>query len=124
MGRRASGGPNTANFADPDYDALFVRMRAMENGPERQALIEQMRAITERQRPWIELFHPEDYAVHHGWLGNVKPPSLSLPAMKYWDIDPAQRADRRVAWNVPVRWPAYVLVGLVAVGLAYSWRRR
>lgn len=123
MGRRASNGPNTANFADPEYDALFTRMRAMENGPERLAIIEQMRAITERERPWIELFHPEDYAVHHGWLGNVKPPSLSLPAMKYWDVDPALRAERRVEWNRPVRWPAYVLVGLVVIGVVQGLRR-
>lgn len=123
MGRRTSGGPNTANFADPEYDALFVRMRAMENGAERLALIERMRAITERRRPWIELFHPEDYAVHHGWLGNVKPPSLSLPAMKYWDLDPAERERRRREWNRPVRWPAYVLMGLVIAGIAHGIRR-
>ena len=93
MGRRQSGGPNTANFADPRYDELFVRMRAMENGPERLAVIDEMRAILERERPWIELFHPEDYGVHHGWLANVKTSSLDLPAMKYWDLSPDQRAE-------------------------------
>lgn len=124
MGRRASGGPNTANFADPEYDALFERMRAMENGEARRAIIEAMRAIVERQRPWIELFHPEDYAVHHGWLRNVKPPSLSLPAMKYWDLDPERRAALRLAWNQPVRWPAYALAGVALLGLALSLRRR
>ena len=118
MGRRASGGPNTANFADRRYDALFVRMRAMENDPARAHLIEQMRAILERERPWIELYHPEDFGAHHGWLTNVKPPSLSLPAMKYWDLDPERRAARRVAWNRPVRWPAWALLGIVGLLVA------
>ncbi|MBX3027004.1 peptide ABC transporter substrate-binding protein [bacterium] len=124
MGRRASGGPNTANFADPEYDARFVRMRGLEDGPERAALIAEMRAISERQRPWIELYHPEDYGAHHGWLANVKPPSLSLPAMKYWDLAPGPRAALRLAWNRPVRWPAYVLLGLVAIAIVPSVRRR
>ena len=35
MGRTRSGGPNDANFADPRYDELFVRMRARENDAER-----------------------------------------------------------------------------------------
>jgi ABC-type transport system substrate-binding protein len=101
MGRGRSGGPNTANFADPRYDALFEQMRALENGPERAGVIDAMRAILERERPWIELFHPEDYALHHGWLANVVPTSMSLPTMKYWDLDPARRAERRRAWNRP-----------------------
>lgn len=103
MGRGESGGPNTANFADPEYDALFTRMRAMENGPERLQLIAALRAISERERPWIELYHPEDYALHHGWMANIVPTSMSLPTMKYWDLDPALRATRRREWNRP--WP-------------------
>jgi len=101
MGRAHSGGPNTANFADPAYDALFEQMRALENSPQRARVIDAMRAILERERPWIELFHPEDYALHHGWLANVVPTSMSLPTMKYWDLDPARRAERRRAWNRP-----------------------
>ncbi|MGE3496288.1 MAG: ABC transporter substrate-binding protein [Candidatus Binatia bacterium] len=114
MGRRHSGGPNTTNFSDPQFDALFTRMRAMENGPERMAVIVEMRDILQRERPWIELFHPEDYALRHAWLHNVIPPSLSLPTMKYWDIDPATRARQREKWNRPIRWPAYA-IGIAAV---------
>lgn len=125
MSRRESGGPNTANFADPGYDRLFVRMRGMEDGPERAALVDEMRAILERQRPWIEIYHPEDYGAHHGWLANVKPPALSLPAMKYWAVAPARRAALRAAWNRPVRWPAWALLAAIAVAAVPSvWRWR
>ncbi len=120
MGRRQSGGPNTANFADPRYDELFVRMRGMADGAERLAVIEDMRGILERERPWIELYHPVDYAVHHGWLRHVAPPALSLPTMKYWDLDPALRARQRQAWNHPIRWPAAALAAAV---LAAALRR-
>ena len=36
-----------------------------------------MRALLEAERPWIELFHPEDYALTQGWLHNVKATGLS-----------------------------------------------
>ncbi len=127
MSRRQSGGPNTANFADPHYDELFTRMRAIDNGQERLAVIDEMRTILERERPWIELFHPEDYGVHHGWLANVKTSSLDLPAMKYWALDPARRAARRIEWNRPIRWPAWALLAVVAIAIvpsALRWRRR
>ena len=127
MSRRESGGPNTANFADPRYDELFVRMRSMEDSPERAAIIDEMRTILERERPWIEIYYPEDYGAHHGWLANVKPPSLSLPSMKYWDVDPDRRAALRIAWNHPVRWPAWALLAVVALAVlpsVWRWRRR
>ena len=116
MSRTASGGPNTANFADPRYDALFVRMRAMENSPQRLALIGEMRALLERESPWIPLYYPEDYALQHGWLANVKAPALSIPIYKYVDLAPDRRAQARRAWNEPIRWPAYALVAAVAFG--------
>ncbi|MEO8606214.1 MAG: ABC transporter substrate-binding protein, partial [bacterium] len=126
MSRTASGGPNTANFADPRYDALFVRIRAMENGPQRLALIGDMRGLLEREAPWIPLYYPEDYALSQGWLANLKPPSLSIPFYKYLDVDAARRSELRSAWNQPVLWPAYAGLAAVAVGgvWAIASRRR
>ena len=75
-------------------------------------MIREMRAILERERPWIELFHRENYTLFHGWVRNVKPTGLSLPMARYVDVDPALRSERRAAWNVPVRWPAWALAAL------------
>ncbi|MDX2169237.1 MAG: ABC transporter substrate-binding protein [Deltaproteobacteria bacterium] len=116
MSRTASGGPNTANFADPRYDALFERMRSMPNDAARTALIGDMLDLLEQQAPWIPLFYPEDYAIHHGWLTNVKPPAMSIQTYKYWDLDPPRRASERIAWNAPIRWPAYALLACVVLG--------
>ncbi|MDJ0867710.1 MAG: ABC transporter substrate-binding protein [Myxococcota bacterium] len=116
MRRSQGGGPNTANFCDERYEELFARMRTRENDPERLALIRAMRDLLELERPWIELFHPEAYVLYHGWLEHVKPFGMSFPMVKYQGLDVEQRAARRVAWNRPVRWPAYAL-GLGAVVL-------
>ena len=78
-----------------------------------------MRDLLEAERPWIELFHPEDYALLHGWLSQVKATGLTVPVFKYYAVDPAPRAEARVAWNRPVRWPAWAaLVIALAVDCA------
>jgi ABC-type transport system substrate-binding protein len=115
MARSVSGGPNTANFKDARFDALFARMKVTPNGPERTQLIEEMRGILERERPWIELFHPEDYALTHGWLHHVVPAGLSIPTTKYHDVNPELRAELRATWNEPVLWPAFALIGVFAM---------
>jgi len=128
MGRTQSGGPNTANFSDPRYDELFLAMKTRENDARRREIIAEMLELLERERPWIELFHPEDYVLSHGWLRNVKPAGLSLPTAKYWDLDAGLRAGLRVAWNRPVLWPAYVLalaaVAVVLPGIVVFVRER
>jgi oligopeptide transport system substrate-binding protein len=108
--RSRSGGPNTANFCDAEYDALYGQMKDLPNDGERAALIRRMLAILERERPWIELYHEEDFTLSHAWLINSKPMGISYPAYKYRDVSPEVRTRLQAQWNAPVRWPAYVLV--------------
>jgi ABC-type transport system substrate-binding protein len=128
LAQSKSHGPNTANFADPRYDALFLRMKDAENGPGRLALIREMRGILERERPWIELFHRENYALYHAWVRNVKPAGLSLPTARYVDVDAGMRSRLRAEWNRPVRWPAFALAGaalaIVVPGVVTFLRER
>ncbi len=115
--RVRSGGPNTANFCDAEYDRLYRQMKDLPDNEERAAIIGRMLAILQRERPWIELYHEEDYTLSHAWLINSKPMGISYPAYKYRDVDAGQRARLQQAWNAPVRWPAYVLA-IAILGLA------
>jgi ABC-type transport system substrate-binding protein len=121
MAQTRSAGPNTANFTNPRFDALFHELKDRENDARRAALIGEALALLETERPWIELFHPEDYALVHGWLDGVKPMGLPVPVWKYYAVQPAERAAARAAWNEPVRWPAWTLAGLAVAALAPAW---
>jgi ABC-type transport system substrate-binding protein len=119
MSRSRGNGPNTANFDDPRYNALFLRMKTRANDAERLAHVREMKSILESERPWIELFHVEDYALYHGWLRPMKPPGLPFSTAKYYDLDPTMRARQREQWNRPVLWPAYLLAFFV-IGLSIA----
>lgn len=122
MSRTASDGPNTANFSDPAYDALFARMKDRANDAERQRLIEQMLAILERERPWIELYHREKVVPAHRWVANLKPFGISYPTLKYRDVEVAARTELRAEWNAPVRWPMLALGALTLALLVPALR--
>ncbi len=118
MARSESGGPNTANFKNEEYDRIFTKMQVRDNDARRMQLIQQLKGILERERPWIELFHPEDYVLQHGWMKYVQPAGLSIPTKKYHDIEPGLRAKKREEWNRPILWPAFVLMGLLVLVIA------
>ncbi len=111
-------GSNAANYSNPAYDALFSQVQAMENGPRRQVLIDQMVAQLRKDAPWIWGFHPKDYSLQHVWLQNRKPGKVGNNTLKYQRIDPALREAKRAEWNRPVRWPLLLLGmgGLVVAG--------
>ncbi len=122
-----SQGENASNYQNEEFDALFVEMRAMANGPERQAVIDRMLEIARRDAPWAWGFHPKAYSLYHEWYGNAKPNLMARNTLKYKTIDPERRVVLRIAWNEPVAWPVVAfLVALFISGVpAYrTYRRR
>ncbi len=127
QGKVRFNGQNAANYHNPEYDALFERMKAMPDGPERQRLIDRMVAMLQHDAPWIFAFHPMSYSLQHGWVLNRKTGAMVRNTMKYQRLDIERRATARAAWNRPVLWPlalvALVLGALVAPAVIH-WRRR
>jgi ABC-type transport system substrate-binding protein len=109
--RAKTGGENTANYQNPEYDRLFLQMKSIDNGPERQALIDRMVTIAREDAPWAWGFHPKDYGLAHQWLANVKPNQMARNGLKYYRLDPQLREAKRSEWNHPV------IVPLAAAGL-------
>ncbi|OQX31781.1 MAG: peptide ABC transporter substrate-binding protein [Candidatus Sedimenticola endophacoides] len=114
-GKVAHGGENAANYANPRFDALFERMKNMSNGPERQAIIDQMVEIARRDAPWHFGFHPKAVSLFHGWYRNVKPNLMANNTLKYKRLLPGERARMRTLWNPPVLWPFALLVALLVL---------
>jgi ABC-type oligopeptide transport system substrate-binding subunit len=112
-----NNGENAANYQNPEFDRLFERMKNMDNGPERQAIIDRMVEIVRRDAPWAFGFHPKRFILHHAWYQNTKPNLMANNTLKYKRIDPALRAQQRAAWNRPQLLPIAValLVPVAAV---------
>ncbi len=121
------GGENASNYANPEFDRLFARMKYMDNGPERLGIIRQMNRLLQHDAPWVFGLHPKSYTLGHRWLKNRKPNDVGNNILKYQRIDAVDRENARKSWNQPVFWP--VLAGLVlflALGLPalLAYRRR
>jgi ABC-type transport system substrate-binding protein len=120
-------GENAANYSNPEYDRLFEQMKNMDNGPERQAIVDRMLEILRRDAPWMWGYHPKDYVLRHGWLYNSKPNKLALNNLKYLRVDAVRREELRRQWNQPVLWPlALAALALAALGwwLSLALKRR
>ena len=125
--RARTQGENAANYVNPEYDALFEKMKNMDNGPQRQRIIDRMVEIARRDAPWIWGIHPKDYSLRHAWLANDKPNNMARNSIKYLKLDVEQRAAMRQQWNQPVIWPSVlILLGLIAsaVPAFVSYRKR
>jgi len=106
------GGENAANYNNPEFNALFEKMKNMTNGPERQKVIDRMTAILQQDAPWIFGYFPKSFSLYHDWYHNVKPNLMANNTLKYKRIDPKVRLQKRVAWNEPVVWPLWLVLVL------------
>ena len=122
-----SQGENAANYSNPEFDRLFVKMKNMDNTPQRQALINQMLAILQRDAPWVWGYHPKSFTLYHDWYKNVKPNTMAHNTLKYKRIDPLERQKFRREWNKPIIWPVLLLLAIIAVSLVpavLTYRRK
>jgi oligopeptide transport system substrate-binding protein len=125
--RSRTQGENAANYVNPEYDALFEKMKNMPNSPERQKLIDRMVDIARADAPWVWGLHPKDYSLRHAWVANDKPNNMARNSIKYLKIDTEKRAAMRAAWNKPLLWPVGLILLLLivsAVPAFVSYRRR
>ncbi len=115
-------GENVANYNNPEYDRLFQRMKVLEDGPEKQALIDQMVAITQQDMPWTMGFFPYASAATQGWVQNYKPAVMVRDFGRYIRLDLPRRSAAQAEWNRPVWWPLLGVAALLA--LAFGAGRR
>jgi oligopeptide transport system substrate-binding protein len=127
QGKVKKDGENAANYDSPEYDRLFEKMKNMENGKERQAIIDRMLDLVRRDAPWVWGFHPKEFVLYHDWVSNRKPNAMARNNLKYQRIDAAGREMKRAEWNHPDLWPLVVvpLVFMVAaLPAVVAYRRK
>jgi ABC-type transport system substrate-binding protein len=126
-GKTKHDGENTSNYASAEYDRLFTQMKTLANGPERQALIDQMVGVAQQDAPWAMGYFPYVSAAHQRWVKNYKPAILIRDHGRYLRLDVADRRAAQAEWNRPVWWPLFAigaaLLALVLLARA-QFRRR
>jgi ABC-type transport system substrate-binding protein len=116
-GKVEHNGENAANYRNAEFDRLFERMKNMENGPQRQEVIDRMVEVLRHDAPWVFGFHPKQFVLYHAWYHNAKTNLMANNGLKYRRIDPQLREQKRQAWNQPVVWPLGVLGLLLALAM-------
>jgi ABC-type oligopeptide transport system substrate-binding subunit len=120
-------GENTSNYANPEFDALFEKMKSMPNGLERQRIIDRMVEIVRRDAPWLWGYHPKTYSLSHAWMLNGKPNNMARNNLKYLRVDVAKREAMRRGWNRPVVRPFLLILFILilsAIPAVSAYRRR
>jgi ABC-type transport system substrate-binding protein len=121
-GKTEHDGENTANYANPEFDRLFAQVKLLEDGPQKQAVIDQMVRIVQQDAPWSFGYFPFSSGAAQTWVHNYKPAVLVRDHGKYLRLDVPERVRLQAEWNRPVWWPLGLL-GLAAAALAFGgWR--
>ncbi|MGH7897643.1 MAG: ABC transporter substrate-binding protein, partial [Candidatus Binatia bacterium] len=88
-------GPNSANYANPEYDALYERAMTMNPGAERDDLYRQMQRIVMEDVPWLLSFYPVSYTLYYDWVEGLVSNEYAHGARKFLDLRLEQRAERK-----------------------------
>jgi ABC-type transport system substrate-binding protein len=121
-GKVKTQGENASNYSNAEYDALFEKMKDMNNGPERQAIIDDMIAILRHDSPWLWGFYPRSFSLHHAWYYNSKPNAMAHNTLMYKRIDHEFRQQKRHEWNRPIWWPLVVIAIFLGLSIWPAWR--
>jgi ABC-type transport system substrate-binding protein len=114
-------GENTANYENPEYDRRYNQLRLMDDGPQKQKLIDEMVGLAQQDAIWSFGYFPYASGAYQQWVHNGKPSIMVRDMARYYRLDPALRAQKLAEWNRPTWWPPLALVALIA-GIA--WRAR
>lgn len=121
------GGENAVNYENPLFDQLYTTMRNLPNGAQRQAIIDQMTALLQKDSPWIFGFFPKEFTLMHQWVDPRKPTAINNNILKYIKINSQLRMIKQKQWNRPIMWPVlllFILIVLLLLPLWLGYRKR
>ena len=114
-------GENAANYENPEYDRLYEQLQTLDDGPEKQKVIDRMVAISQQDAPWAWGYFPYVGLAFQSWVHNGKPTIVVRDLAKYYRVDAGARAQAQAEWNHPVWWPVLAAVPLL---LWLGWMAR
>ncbi len=94
----------------------------MADGPEKQAVIDEMIRLVQTDAPWSFGYSPKEAAALHRWVKNAKPTQTVRDNAQYLRVDAAERMDRIRKWNQPVLWPLIPIVAVIVLLLTAARR--
>ena len=86
----AKGAENLSRFDLPVYNALYERIDALPDGPERLALIRQASRLLLAWQPIKAHVHRVGVGLAHPWVRGYHPNPFLRSSWKYLDVDPAR----------------------------------
>jgi ABC-type transport system substrate-binding protein len=115
-------GENAANYNNPEYDKRYSALRLMDDGPAKQAVIDEMVKLAQQDAVWAWGYFPYSSGAYQSWVHNGVPTIMIRDMARYYRIDAAKRVQSQNAWNQPVYWPLAAFA-LVLLAVAYGgWR--
>jgi ABC-type transport system substrate-binding protein len=121
LARSKSEGDNFANYENPEYDKLYRQLQSLDDGPQKQAVVDKMVTILQQDSPWCFGYFPWGGMAFQQWVHNGKPSIMIRDMAQYYRLDAETRARKQAEWNKPVRWP---LALLAIAALAAIWAAR
>ena len=85
--KKSLGQANYAMFDLPRYDALYERAVSLPEGPEREALYQEMVKLIWVYVPWMVEAYKAYHVLVHPWLLNLKKHPFGHEPWRYLDID-------------------------------------
>jgi hypothetical protein len=94
----------------------------LDDGPQKQQLIDKMIDILRRDAPWSFGYFPYSAGAYQRWVGDAKYGLFTNDRALYYKVDAPLRARLQAEWNKPHSWPL-LLIALGALLLAWIARR-
>ena len=120
-------GENNSNYQNPEFDKLYDRLKFLEDGPEKQKIIDEMILLVQKDAVWSFGYFPTSAAAYHQWVANGKPTQIIRNHIGYLRLDPELRTRKIAEWNQPIWWPMpliLLLLVVVVVPAWFAWHRR
>jgi ABC-type transport system substrate-binding protein len=88
-----AGKCNRVFYKDKTFDAMFEKITAAPDSPERTKIYSEMSEYITSQCPWIFESYPVSYQLVHGWVENFIPHNFANARWKYLSINEKRKKE-------------------------------